>query len=275
MATRRLLKASLLCDAAYIHKVEYLMTKPRVALEICVETMDDVHAALAGGADRIELCSALALGGLTPSAGLTAQAVAAVREAGASVRAMVRPRDGDFTYDADDLALAKAEGAALIAQGVDGLVFGAVRDDGLDIAALESWVASMRRERADIGLTLHRAIDLVADPVAAVEQAATLGFDLILTSGGAVQAIQAPTVIAAMEQVAAGRITIMPGSGVRSGNVAALLSQTRVRAAHASARVDSQPADPRALAMGFAAGARRQASREEVAALRRAIDAAA
>lgn len=275
MATRRLLKASPLCDSAHIHKVEYLMTKSRVALEICVETMADVHAALAGGADRIELCSALALGGLTPSAGLTAQAVAAVRDAGASVRAMVRPRDGDFTYDAEDLAVAKAEGAALIAQGVDGLVFGAVRDDRLDIATLEIWVASMRRERADIGFTLHRAIDLVADPVAAVEQAVSIGFDLILTSGGAVQAVQASTAIAAMEQVAAGRITIMPGSGVRSGNVAALLSQTGARAVHASARVDSQPADPRALAMGFATGARRQASREEVAALRRAIDAAA
>ncbi len=244
----------------------------RVALEICVETMADVRAALEGGADRIELCSALALGGLTPSAGLTAQAVAAVREAGATVRAMVRPRDGDFVYDADDMALAQAEGVALISQGVDGLVFGATTGDRLDGAALRHWVKAMRKVRSDIGLTLHRAMDLVADPVSAVEEAVAIGFDHILTSGGAVRAIDALPVIAAMERQAGGRITIMPGSGIRSGNVAEVLRATQVRAAHASARIDGLPADTRALEMGFALGGRRQANRDEVAALRRKLD---
>jgi len=244
----------------------------RVALEICVETMADVRAALDGGADRIELCSALALGGLTPSAGLTAQAVATVHEAGATVRAMVRPRDGDFAYDAGDLALVEAEGAALIGQGVDGLVFGATTGDLLDGAALRQWVEAMRGVRPDIGLTLHRAIDLVADPVAAVEDAVAIGFDHILTSGVAVKAIDALPVIAAMERQAAGRITIMPGSGIRSGNVAGVLCATQARAAHASARIDGLPADARALEMGFALGDRRQANRGEVAALRRELD---
>lgn len=244
----------------------------RVALEICVETMADVRAALEGGGDRIELCSALALGGLTPSAGLTAQAVAAVREAGATVRAMVRPRDGDFAYYADDLALAEAEGAALIGQGVDGLVFGATTGDRLDGAALRRWADAMRGVRPDIGLTLHRAIDLVADPVAAVEEAVAIGFDHILTSGGAVKAIDALPIIAAMERQAAGRITIMPGSGIRSGNVVEVVRATQARAAHASARIDGLSADTRALEMGFALGDRRQANREEVAALRRELD---
>ncbi len=244
----------------------------RVTLEICVETMADVRAALDGGADRIELCSALALGGLTPSAGLTSQAVAAVRKAGASVRAMVRPRDGDFAYDADDLALAEAEGVALIGQGVDGLVFGVADGERLDVDALRRWVGNMRAARGDIGLTLHRAIDLVADPVAAVEQAVAIGFDHILTSGGSVKAIDALPMIAAMERRAAGRITIMPGSGIRSGNVAEVVRETGVRAAHASARIEGHPADPRALEMGFALGDRRRANRDEVAALRRELD---
>lgn len=248
------------------------MTDKRRTLEICVETLADVRAAMEGGADRVELCGALALGGLTPSAGLAASAMALVRESGAILRAMVRPRDGDFTYDDDDLALAEAEGRALITQDVDGLVFGAVRDDRLDGPALCRWVDAMRREKADIGLTLHRAVDLVADPVAAVEDAVAIGFDHVLTSGGAVLAIDALPVIAAMERQAAGRITIMPGSGIRSTNVAAIVQQTAVRAAHASARRDSHPADPRALAMGFALGPRRQGNREEIAALRRELD---
>lgn len=244
----------------------------RRKLEVCVETLADLHVALAGGADRIELCSALAVGGLTPSAGLAAQAVDAVRQRGKRIRAMVRPRDGDFAYDASDLATARADGIALIGQGVDGLVFGAARGGQLDYAALADWTAAMRQARPDIGLTLHRAIDLVVDPVAAVDQAADLGFDHILTSGGATRAIDALPVLAAMQARAAGRISIMPGAGVRAANVGAIIAATGVSAIHASASEDAEPADANALALGFALGNRRRTSLEQVCALRQEID---
>ncbi|RJG56212.1 copper homeostasis protein CutC [Sphingobium terrigena] len=244
----------------------------RRKLEVCVETLADLYVALAGGADRIELCSALALGGLTPSAGLVAQAVDAVRQQGMSIRAMVRPRDGDFAYDVGDLATAQAEGLALIGQGVDGLVFGAARAGQLDYAALSDWTAAMRTVRPDIGLTLHRAIDLVDDPVAAVDQAVHLGFDHILTSGGATRAIDALPMIAAMQARAAGRIVIMPGAGVRAANVGAIIAATGVSTVHASASEDKEAVDVHALALGFARGNQRRTSLAQVRAIREAID---
>lgn len=245
----------------------------RTLLEICVETIADLEIAISGGADRIELCAALALGGLTPSAGLARLAVEKARAGGKALRAMVRPREGDFAYDAALLATAIAEGSALIDLGVDGLVFGAVRDGRLDGDMLRPWVAAMREKRADIGLTLHRAVDLVDDPVGAVDLAVELGFDRVLTSGGAVKATDGLPVLAAMQGRANGRILIMPGSGIRAGNVRRLIDATGATEVHASASEDGDEPDPRALAMGFALGRARRTSLAEVLALRAALDA--
>lgn len=245
----------------------------RTLLEICVDNMTDLETALAGGADRIELCGALALGGLTPSQGLAGQAVARVRAAGRTVRAMVRPRDGDFAYDGGELAMAVAEGEALITMGVDGLVFGAARDGVLDADALRIWVGAMRARRPNIGLTLHRAVDLLDDPVSAVDVAAELGFDRILSSGGAVKAVDALPVLAAMERRAAGRLVVMPGSGIRASNVRSVIDATGAREVHASASEQAGKADQRALDMGFALGPARRTSQAEVEALRKALDA--
>lgn len=245
----------------------------RILLEICVETMPDLERAISGGADRIELCSALALGGLTPSAGLARLAVERLRASGKSVRAMVRPCAGDFAYDAAMLETAVAEGAALIDAGVDGLVFGAARNGRLDADALHGWITAMRKRRGNIGLTLHRAIDLVDDPVASVDLAVQLGFDHILTSGGVVKAPDALPVLAAMHKRADDRIVIMPGSGIRAAKVRQLIAATGVQAVHASASVEGEAPDPRALAMGFAQGAARRTSLAEVQALREALDA--
>lgn len=209
---------------------------PRIALEICVESAAGAAAAIAGGCDRIELCSALALGGLTPSAGLVAAVLAVARPAGVPVRAMVRPRPGGFAYDADELALASAEAAALIDAGVQGLVFGATRAGRLDAAALRTWIGALGRP---VPLTLHRAIDVTDDPVAAVGDAVGLGFDHILTSGGAASAPAGAATIAQMVAAAAGRCTIMAGAGVAPGNARALIDMTGVVALHGSA---SEPA---------------------------------
>lgn len=241
-----------------------------VQLEICVEDLAGVAAAIAGGADRIELCSALAVGGLTPSAALADAALELARAAGVRVHAMVRPRGGGFTYDAGELALAAAEARTLVAQGVDGLVFGAVRDGQLDGPALERWVGAVRADSAAVRLTLHRAIDTLDDPVAAVDIAIRLGFDRILTSGGAVTAPEGVATLARMVGRAAGRCRIIGGAGVRPDNAAAVLA-AGTHDLHGSASRAGAPLAPRLAALGFGP-APRPTDPDIVRALRRIID---
>lgn len=239
--------------------------RARPLLEICIDDADGVAAVVAGGADRIELCGALALGGLTPSAALVVKAV----ESGVPVHAMVRPRDGDFRYDARDMALATEEIGHMVALGVAGVVVGAMADDRtLDLEVLAQW----RDAAKDVAIVLHRAIDLVDDPVGAVEQAVSLGYDHILTSGGAATAEAGADVIAAMVAAANRRIAIIAGSGVSADNAAALIARTGVDAVHASASVRADWGDPRIAAMGFASGPRRRTSMERVAGLRQVIE---
>jgi len=237
---------------------------PRPLLEICVDDADGVAAAVAGGADRIELCGALGLGGLTPSAALVAQAV----RSGVPVHAMVRPREGDFRYDADEVAMATDEIRRMIAMGVAGVVVGAMADDrSLDLDVLAAW-----RDAADgVAIVLHRAVDLVADPVAAVHAVAAIGYDHILTAGGAATAQAGAETIAAMVAAADGRLAIIAGSGVSADNAAVLVARTGVDAVHASASVRQDWGDPRIAAMGFGGGDRRRTSPEKIAALRQAI----
>lgn len=239
----------------------------RIAIEICVESGAGAEAAIAGGCDRIELCGALALGGLTPSAGLVARVLALARPANVPVRAMVRPRAGGFDYDADDLATAVAEARALIAAGVQGLVFGATDGPVLAVEAMRDWVAALGEARPP--LTLHRAIDVVDDPVAAVDAAVALGFDHILTSGGAADALAGAETIAAMVARAAGRITVMAGAGVAPATVAALVARTGVAAVHGSASVAATVRTAGRLNFGPMP---RRTGRDTVIALRQAID---
>lgn len=237
-------------------------------LEICVESVAGVEAAVAGGADAIELCSALALGGLTPSAGLVSAALGVARPAGVAVRAMVRPRAGDFTYDGGELALAIAEARALLGAGVDGLVFGAVRDGALDADAIRGWRRALAADRE--GFTLHRAIDVVADPVASIDVAIALGFDQVLSSGGAQTAPAGRETLAAMVRRAGSRCRVVAGSGVRLDNVPALVA-AGIQAIHSTARGArvAETDDP----MGFGR-ADPPADAATVRALREAVDAA-
>lgn len=243
----------------------------RIGLEVCIESVEGARAAIRGGADRLEVCGALALGGLTPSQGLVAQVLAVAGPAGIPVHAMVRPRPGDFAYDADMLALAAAEAAALLAQGVAGLVFGVAGDGRLDRHALSAWVGGLSRPHAPPALTLHRAVDLLDDPVAAVEVAVDLGFSRILTSGGAMSASEGAATIATMVARAGDRCTIMAGAGVRPDTVAALVASTGAGEVHGSASAPGGTDDPAALRLGFGA-APRVTDADTVAALRRAID---
>jgi copper homeostasis protein len=230
-------------------------------LEICVDDAEGLRTALASGADRIELCSVLELGGLTPTPGLIAMASAAV----VPVRAMVRPRPGDFVFGADDIETMLADIAAVRSAGLEGVVLGASLADGrLDVPTLRR----LNDAAAGLGRTLHRAIDLVPDMTEAVEQAIALGFDTILTSGRARSALEGADEIALAHRVAAGRITIMAGSGVNAATAPALLSRVPLVAVHGACAEPAEPASAPAARLGFASPARRRTSATMVAALR-------
>lgn len=233
-------------------------------LEICVDDPTGLDAAVAGGADRIELCSALELGGLTPSAALLELAL----KTGCPVHMMVRPRAGGFVLEDGEAALMVEEIGIAIARGVAGVVVGALLPDGrLDREAL----ARFREAARDAAIVLHRAIDLVTDPVAAVREAASLDYDKILSSGGAPTAIEGMATLAAMVAAAGERLSIIAGSGVTPDNVARLIAATGVREVHGSASRPSPEPDAATLRLGFAKGPRRETDRVIVAQLRVAL----
>ena len=148
-------------------------------LEVCVDSYASAMAAIAGGADRLELCSALSVGGLTPSAALLAQ-IRMVSKI--PIRCLMRPRGGDFLFPREEGAQMAMEMAALRAAGADGFVIGCLTPEGeLDGAAMEL----LLNAAAGLGLTLHRCIDVSRDLTKTYRDAANLGFDTVLTSGGA------------------------------------------------------------------------------------------
>lgn len=230
-------------------------------LEICVDDADGLAAAIEGGADRIELCSVLELGGLTPQPGLMALAA----RAPIPVRAMIRPRAGDFVFSAGDLDAMLADIDATRQAGLEGVVLGASLPDGrLDAELLEQLAAAA----GDLPRTLHRAFDLVPDMAEAIEQAIALGFDTILTSGRAKTALEGFDDLVLAHRLSDGRITIMAGSGVTAETAPAILSRVPLTALHASCGVPAPPDSGAAQHLGFVSPARRVTSRDRVAALR-------
>ena len=154
-------------------------------LEVCVDSTASALAAKRGGADRLELCADLIIGGTTPSPALLRQVKA---ETGLPVRALIRPRFGDFCYDRYELAQMAECAAELVAAGADGIVTGVLTPAGaLDTDALRPIYAAARQaaEKAHrtVDCTLHRAFDVCCDPFAALEAAKQLGLTTILTSG--------------------------------------------------------------------------------------------
>jgi copper homeostasis protein len=148
-------------------------------LEVCVDSLASARAAAAGGADRLELCSALAMGGLTPYGELLKQIRA---ESSIPVRCLMRPRAGDFLYTGEEIRMMAAQIEALRALGADGFVIGCLTAEGeLDAVAMEP----LLKAAAGCNLTLHRCIDVSRDPCKTYLEAGALGIDTVLTSGAA------------------------------------------------------------------------------------------
>lgn len=233
-----------------------------VRLEVCVDDALGLAEAVAGGADRVELCAALGIGGLTPSFGLMELAAMAP----IPCYPMIRPRAGDFVFSASEVAVMKADIRAARALGLPGVVLGASLPDGrLDHAILSDLVA----EAQGLDLTLHRCIDLCPEATEAVEIAVSLGFRRILSSGGALTAAQGLPRLAEMFTAAKNRLIIMPGSGVSVETLPALaaLPLTEVHASCAAAL----PAAGAPLAFGFQSPNDKRTSRAKVAALKAAL----
>ena len=233
-----------------------------ILLEVCVEDAVGLAAAIRGGAARVELCSALALGGLTPSPGLMAEAA----RASVPVLAMIRPRAGGFLWSAEDLRQMKADIAAVRSAGLAGVVLGATRPDG----RLDEWMlATLMAEADGMDTTLHRCFDLTPDKGQALETAISLGFRRVLTSGGAPTAPQGAATLAMLMDRAAGRIVVMPGSGIRPETLPTL-SHLPLREIHASCSM-AQPEAAVVAAHGFGPPERRVTSEAEVRALKAAL----
>lgn len=191
--------------------------------------MESALRAQEGGADRIELCDNPAEGGTTPSLGL----IEVVRKSvSMDLFVMIRPRGGDFCYSNDEFYAMKRDIAQCQKIGVDGFVFGMLNPDGsIDRKRCAELIAKCRPLR----VTCHRAFDMARDPFEALEDCIDIGFDRILTSGGKTKAIEGVELIQSLIEKAAGRIAVMPGSGVNEENAGSIVQQTGAQELHFSA----------------------------------------
>ncbi|MGH7150426.1 MAG: copper homeostasis protein CutC [Planctomycetota bacterium] len=198
-------------------------------LEVCVESIARLREAQSKGAGRIELCSRLDLGGLSPGRALLGEALAIAR---VPVHAMVRPRGGDFAYSAAEFARmerdieeAKGLGAAAVVLGI------LATDRRVDVPRTKALVLAAR----PMSVTFHRAFDEVADPFGALEELIEAGVGRVLTAGGRGSAFDGRRAIRALLERARGRIVVMAGGGIRAGNVGEILAESGVSEVHSSA----------------------------------------
>ncbi|MDF5159462.1 copper homeostasis protein CutC, partial [Vibrio parahaemolyticus] len=201
-------------------------------LEVCIDNIESLHYAIAGGATRIELCSSLALGGLTPSYGFMQQAA---KLSSVPVYAMIRPRQGDFFYNAEEIEMMRWDIEAVHQSGLSGAVFGVLTQDG-DIHMPYAAALCEFAQALGLGVTFHRAFDQCRDAEKTLEEVISLGCERILTSGLAPSAPQGIDVLRALVKQAQGRIAIMAGAGVNASNVRELVEDTQVPEIHLSGK---------------------------------------
>jgi len=202
-----------------------------VVLEVCADSVDSALAANRGGAHRIELCSNLLEGGVTPSAGL----ISTVRsKISVALYVMIRPRGGDFCYTANEFETMEQDVVTAKQLGADGIVFGILKEDGnVDTRRTRQLVEIARPLKS----TFHRAFDMSRDPGKSLQDIVSAGVDRVLTSGGEQKVEDGMPAIVRLVRAAKQRIAIMAGGGITESNVHRVIAETGVREIHASVRV--------------------------------------
>lgn len=214
------------------------MEKPPITIEICVTDLESAIAAEAGGADRVELCDNLSVGGTTPSLGTIAETR---RWLGIPIHVLIRPRPGDFCYTKRELAVMIRDIEAARAIGAAGVVLGVLTSRrAIDTAALARLIEAAR----PLSATFHKAIDCTGDPLPNLDSLIELGVDRVLSSGSRASAIEGAATLRSMLDRADGRIAIMAGGRVSTATVNELIRLTGVREVHVGSAVarDTKPA---------------------------------
>lgn len=201
----------------------------KITFEVCVDNIEGAMAAVNNGADRLELCDALGIGGTTPSAGLMQRAA----KLGKPIYAMIRPRGGDFIFNFEDMDVMLHDIDTCRKYGMAGVVIGITYENG----ALDTQKLKRLIDHADgMGVTLHRAFDVTPDTSEALEIAIDLGIERILTSGQKETAIEGAFNIKSVIEKAAGRISIMPCSKINPPNLENLFKIFKTGEVHSSCR---------------------------------------
>ncbi len=200
-------------------------------LEICIDNHQSIVNAQKASADRLELCSALGVEGLTPSPSLVKFAKDNFT---GSLQAMIRHRAGDFYYDEIDQQIMLDDLKTILELNVDGIVIGALtKENEVDKKFLKPFIELTKKAGKE--LTFHRAIDLTTDIYTTTQEVIELGFDRILTSGAKPNVIQGLEIIKTLQEKFGSEIQIMPGGGINSTNVKEILKTTKVTNIHCSA----------------------------------------
>lgn len=208
-------------------------------LEVCIDDEAGALRALEAGAARLEVCSRLDLGGLTPTDELARACRAATQR---PLMAMVRPRGGDSVYDAAEIELMRGDLARMQRLDLDGVVLGALTARGeIDVEVVRELVALAR----PLAVTFHRAFDHVRDPLRALDVLASLGIERVLTSGGAADAFVGRAALRTLVDHAGERLVVLAGGGVRAHNAREIVAASGVVELHSST-----PFDLRAAGLG-------------------------
>jgi copper homeostasis protein len=207
----------------------------RILIEAAVESLDDALAAVAGGADRLELCGDLSVGGTTPDPTLVR---AVVDRVGVPVLAMIRPRGGSFVYSDPELDGMRRDIGAALDAGAAGVVLGVL--DERHRVDLDRTRMLLDAAGGGERVTFHRAIDRTPDLAEGVDALVSLGVARVLTSGGAATASDGAAVLSALVTRAGERLRILAGGAVRATNVRDLVERSGVREVHARCERDAE-----------------------------------
>jgi len=196
----------------FLFLVLFNSNRIEVIIEVCCASLKSVENAALAGAHRVELCSGLELGGITPSKGLLEEAVGLNL---IDVHCLIRPRAGHFFYSAEEKKIIEKDIQTALEIGCKGVVIGGLTADfQLDLSALKYW----KQLAGDMYLTFHRAFDVVVNPVEALQQLIALGFDCVLSSGQQEKAMEGFEKLESWNSQFGREILIMPGSGINGSN---------------------------------------------------------